>query len=69
MLKTIEQQLLEDRTMNLITIKVLRYLLNVRVRELREKELECFHKDDRNCMREETIEVEEMIKTIGNMRQ
>ena len=69
MLKTIEQQLLEDRIMNLITIKVLRYLLNVRVRELREKELECFHKDDRNCMREETIEVEEMIRIIGNMRQ
>ena len=69
MLKTIEQQLLEDRTMNLITIKVLRYLLNVRVRELREKERECFHKDDRNCMREEMIEVEEMIRIIGNMRQ
>jgi len=68
MLKTIEQQLLEDRTMNLITIKVLRYLLNVRVRELREKELECFHKDDRNCMREEIVEVEEMIRVIGNMR-
>ena len=49
-------------------IKVLRYLLNIRVRELREKELECFHKDDRNCMREETIEVEEMIRIIGNMR-
>ena len=55
--------------MGLIMIKVLRYLLNVRVRELREKELECFHKDDRNCMREETIEVEEMIRIIGNMRQ
>ena len=69
MLKTIEQQLLEDRTMNLITIKVLRYLLNVRVRELREKELECFHKNDQNCIREETIEVEEMIRIIENIRQ
>ena len=54
--------------MNLIMIKVLRYLLNIRVRELRKKERECFHKDDRNCMREEMIEVEEMIRIIGNMR-
>ena len=50
-------------------IKALRYLLNIRVRELRKKERECFHKDDRNCMREEMIEVEEMIRIIGNMRQ
>ena len=54
--------------MGLIMIKVLRYLLNVRVRELRKKERECFYKDDRNCMREEMIEVEGMIRIIGNMR-
>ena len=53
--------------MNLIMIKVLRYLLNVRVRELCKKE-RCFRKDDRNCIREEIIEVEEMIRIIGNMR-
>ena len=51
-----------------MVIKVLRYLLNVRVRELRKKEWGCFYKDDRNCMREEMIEVEEMIRIIGNMR-